>query len=424
MTDAAQRARQLCDALVGRRSGIVSAVNSVPGIDGDAPLHFVAARFAQPHRMGEDYAGANAGGVGGTHHGALIAALAESVERYGAASYDISRLRRCASTDLDAPFISPIECAPFSAAQRNASDFPFVWPAAQMPIYWVGAHGLHERSTMYVPAFSCFLPWIAPDEPPIFPGVSTGLACAESPELALRHAVCEIIERDAVGLTWLKGITPHRLNDSLVRDVAGEVLPPADHVDAYDITSDLAIPVFMVICRGCGPVGLLVSAGTACDPDPAIALRRAAQEASQTRVYVRQLVAADPAWRLQSHFANVNTFAQHARLYSQRPVLADRAFAFLDHAPEQATLPHVDADPLDAVARAHLAAAAVDLTQPWAAQIGLHVVRAVVPGLFPLHAIHTLPPLGHPRLANVARALPCGATRHKHDLWPYPHPFA
>src|SRR5207248_2132083 len=48
----------------------------------------------------------------------------------------------------------------------------------------------------------------------------------------------------------------------------------------------------------------------------------------------------------------------------------------------------------------------INLTQPWTASLGLNVVRVIIPSLLPLHAIHTLAPLGHPRLRNFSQALP------------------
>ena len=64
-----------------------------------------------------------------------------------------------------------------------------------------------------------------------------------------------------------------------------------------------------------------------------------------------------------------------------------------------------------------------DLTTPDVAELGLSVVRAVCPGLQPLHGNHHLPFLGRGRLWSVtdhfafARKNPT-----RRDLNPWPHP--
>ncbi|MGA2498253.1 MAG: YcaO-like family protein [Tepidisphaeraceae bacterium] len=421
MIAAGANAAELERGLVGRRSGIISSLRLVEGIDGDAPLYFAAARIAQTHRT-PGFDGQDCAGCGKTVDQAKIAALAEGVERYCAGSYRLESLERQAQRDLQGDSINPMDFAQFSAAQRRRG-FALATIGRHLPIRWIRGQWLGDGRPVWVPASACFLPWAGGDEPPVAPGTSTGLAAGESFAAAVDRAIGEIVERDAISLTWLKGVTPPRVSPALVKEVAGDLLPPADQVDVFDMTSDLGLPVFVAICRGPGPWGLLVSAGSACDRDPALALRRAATEASLTRVYVRQLVAQDPTWKLEGRFVNVDTFSRHARLYSQRPQLTAEAMAFLHGGPLVDRLPESGPGPEDSLRRAGMHAAVLDLTQPWSAGLGIHVARVLAPALFPLHATHTLPFLGHCRLADAGRALPRGRIRHGYNLWPYPHPF-
>jgi ribosomal protein S12 methylthiotransferase accessory factor len=206
------------------------------------------------------------------------------------------------------------------------------------------------------------------------------------------------------------------------------VLPPRDAVTVYDLRTDVGLPVFFVSCHGMGPRGPLVAVGAACHLEPDAALRKASMEASQDRVYVRLLMDRDPTWEPAPDFSNVTDFSLHARLYSHSPKLARRGFAFLDGHSSEAS-PFDDASATDlpslvaALGRRGIDGAVVDLTPPWAAALGLSVVRVVLPGLVPLHGNHTLRCLGHPRLAVWQKAMPRGRRTHDRAFWPYPHPM-
>jgi ribosomal protein S12 methylthiotransferase accessory factor len=162
--------------------------------------------------------------------------------------------------------------------------------------------------------------------------------------------------------------------------------------------------------------------------DAGTALRKAAMESSQDRAYVRMLIDRDPGWRPEADFSNVTDFSLHARLYSSSEALARRGMAFLE-GNDRASTAAFDGggarpgEALAALARRGISGAAVDLTPPWAAPLGLHVVRVVLPGLMPLHGNHTMRYLAHPRLARWSASMPGGVVRHARPLWPYPHPM-
>ncbi len=429
-----EKAVRVFEALVGRRSGIVRQVRAVPPIDGDARLEYIAATVANPHRdWAHDFRLA-CGGAGKTRPEALLAALGEGLERYLAGSYPRGGVLR-RQAELDGPAIAPGELAPFSEVQRGQPGFPFQAVSAETPLRWVAGRRLSDGAACVIPASAVYLPYRPEEgEPLVGPGLSTGLACGESLDAALLHATCEVIERDAVALTWLGGLSPPQIDPAVIAELAGDVLPPADDVAAYDLTSDLGIPVVWVVCRGEGPSGRLLSVGSACRLDAAEALRKAAIEAAQDRIYVRQLLALEPKWRPADDFSNVSDFSYHARLYSVRPELIDAAFGFLSGSGR--TTPHVGrlsravtdglGSPsyvIERLARAGHDGAWVDLAPDWAAAIGMYVVRVVIPSLMPLHGHHGLAYLGHPRLARRREAKPHAEVVHAEPVWPYPHPF-
>jgi len=432
----AQRCQEMFDALVGRRTGIVRDVRFVPTVDGDADLYHAAATTANSHPGTPTDMKSAVGGAGTTREAAVMASLGEALERYLASSYRHGHAPLRSEAELDCEAISAAAFAQFSPQQRCQEGFPFQQATQATSARWVNGRRLSSESPCAVPAFAVYLPYVPePGEAPIAPGISTGLACGDSQESALLGAVCEVIERDALALTWMTGITPPRIDQDSFLDQAGDLLPPRDECRAYDLTSDIGVPVVLVVCRGQGPSGRLLSVGSASRPDRDAAIRKAAMEASQDRVYVRHLVEQDPDWRPRPDYSNVTDFSYHARLYSVRPDLVDGAFAFLDGmATDRTFIPTLSqrereptGETLNRVIRRLLDSghdgAWVDLTPEWAKSQRLHVVKLVVPTLLPLHGDHRLPYLGHPRLADCRRAMPRGSKNHECPLWPYPHPF-
>lgn len=426
-----RRARELFLGLVGRRTGIVRQVALVDTMDGDAPLFHAGAQIANAHPYHGEHLGLGVGGCGLTRETALISALCEGVERYAAASYGPSKRGLLSRRELEGALsVDPASLVRFTARQRAEADFPLGPVDDTTKLRWELGWDLASGDPCLVPAFAVHLPYMLErDEPLVAMGLSTGLACGATLEEAVSKGLCEAVERDAMALTWVRGLTPPRVHDAVVAELVGHVLPPRDEVSAYDLTTDVGLPVFMVVCRGTGPRGPLVAVGAACHPDARSALRKAAMESSQDRAYVRMLVEREPAWSPAADFSNVTDFSLHARLYSASPALARRGLEFLEGNP--ATTARARFEPAGAESIPITAAlqipgisgAAVDLTPPWAASLGLRVARVVLPDLMPLHGNHTLRYLDHPRLARAEACFPRAVLRHGRPLWPYPHPM-
>jgi ribosomal protein S12 methylthiotransferase accessory factor len=250
------------------------------------------------------------------------------------------------------------------------------------------------------------------------------LACADSLDEAIERGICELIERDAMTIAWMKGVSPPRVDPVTVMEIAGEFAPPNDDVRVYDLTTDVGVPVMLAVCRGPSPFGQIIATGCTCRPDPRAALRHAMKEASQTRVYVRLLIEQDPHWQVEPDFSNVTDFSLHARMYTGRPKLVNRALAFLDHNDVSSrAFDDLSDDPIKREVTRSFDSMYVDLTQSWAESIGLYVVRVVANGLVPLHGDRRFVTVDHPRLANWVEVFPNGVRKHDHELWPYPHPF-
>jgi ribosomal protein S12 methylthiotransferase accessory factor len=412
ITEPAAVARQRLATLVSPDVGVIHRVDD--GVTQyDHPR--LAPAYAQMCETGALFGvrtTAHAGGMADDPEQAWLAAAGEAIERYCATAVPGSRLRRAAPAELTGPVVPPL---------------------------WLAGHGAHGRPISWVPGWQ--LRGAGPAEPAwlaasrvylahqddagqVAMPTSTGLACHADPWRALYAALLEVIERDAVMISWLARTGARPLRASLrwtaPRGNAVRFDRAPEQYRLYLLDSPTGAPVVFAVARGAqGQPGAAV--GAAAHPSLPHACRKALVEAHQTMQWATHMLAegrtpapsADQVHDLDAHVA-----------YYLDPARVD-AFAFLDGdgaAPEPAEyvelaqLP-VLPDPESACRRlvadviaAGLDCYAADVTAPEVRAAGLWVIRAVVPGLYPL-LVGTGPRPDHPRLPADA------------SVNPDPHPF-
>jgi ribosomal protein S12 methylthiotransferase accessory factor len=395
------------DALVSPDVGIVHRVD-----EGTAPYDHprLATAFAEPCDTEALFGAplqARAGGAAADRASAVRAAIGEAVERYSATCVPRGRLRRARAGELgDVPFAGP------EWLDGRGPDRPVDWvPGCRLRVVGPGEPAWVAASRAYL---------AGPEDPaPVAVPTSTGLAGHPEPWVALRAALLEVIERDAVMVTWLREQPVQRLATRLRwRTPGGEVRfdRAVERYELYRLPSPGAVPV--VLAAAYGSAGQPpVAVGAAADPDPVRAARRALVEARQTFEWAtRMAVAGTP---VPADPAGLEDLAEHVAYYLDPARLG--AFDFL-RAAAGGTL-ELDLDDLappapaesqcrtlvGRLADAGLAAFAVDVTSADVRSAGVWVVRAVVPGLYPLLVGRHAPE--HPR---VPRALALSRN---------PHPF-
>lgn len=150
---------------------------------------------------------------------------------------------------------------------------------------WLPYETVHARfKEPYPPGSGCF------------PMSTNGLASGNNREEAVFQGLCEVVERDATTLFELSA-SGRRVRRIDLRSIdAGPCRPVIERferagliVAAWDLTSDLGVPVFacQVVERADGP-GLMSapSEGFGCHPEKAVALMRSLLEAAQSRLAV------------------------------------------------------------------------------------------------------------------------------------------
>lgn len=215
---------------------------------------------------------------------------------------------------------------------------------------------------------------------------SNGLASGNVPFEALTHAMCEVIERDAVSL-WRAGgarslratcLDPSSVDDDDCRAVLDRFARAGVAVGLWDATADTSVATF--VCEVAEPAGdhlrpFLPGVGSGTHPRRGIALLRALTEAAQTRLTaitgarddlrVAQYVRALDETQRDAALARIAT--PPSRTFSDTPDAHHDGFdgdlAWL----------------LDRLSRAGVRQViAVDLAR---GDVGVPVVRVVIPGL-------------------------------------------
>jgi ribosomal protein S12 methylthiotransferase accessory factor len=253
------------------------------------------------------------------------------------------------------------------------------------PIALTRGRALASGGEILVPADWCLR---RPTGGPLgIPGaaLSTGCAAGSSFEAAAARALLEVVERDAAALWWIGGQRPRPLSvespglTEAVRLLRGLRLNASDRTSwLLDITTDLAIPCMAAVSVDATGRGL--ACGLAARLAPEQAARAAILEMCQMELAL-QVVEAKRRQRGEQALNEVD------RKHLERAASIDAGRCDLLHPAgcpsreggQAADDPKGELAALrDALARAHVEAALVDLSRP---ETGIPVVQAVAPAL-------------------------------------------
>lgn len=370
----------LLDRAIGWRCGVAAAVNPV----GRTPADPVISQYAAVTGPVDD--DNPAGGAALEPEPARRAAIGELLERYASARCRLPVVDR---RDLPAGerILTHDAFTLHSRDQRTRSDFPLRDSYCRTELTRV--HSMIDNTRVWVPANL-----VGTDPELGHLSTSNGLAAAPTTLQALLRASQELVERDALMITWLHQVAPRRVpTPDNVADIAD---PIGADVTVFDLTPAYSPhPVAMI-------AGTAQLAGR---PRNAVGL---ACRATFGEAVVKALL----EWAQGVAFAGVNAgkdlrttdlptgFDDHAVFYTRRPdlwrqlpiwggALAEppRTVRAGDHRVELADLVRgLDRHGIELLYR--------DLTTVDLAGCGVRAVRVLSPQLVPIHADHRWPHLG------------------------------
>ena len=216
-----------------------------------------------------------------------------------------------------------------------------------------------------------------------FAANTNGLASGNTFVEAALHAVCELIERDALTLWRLAGdrartstkMDPASVDFEAGRDLLDHYARAGLDVGLWNVTSDVDVPVFLCAVAERSDTSVEAELGAGCHPDREVALLRALTEAAQART--TRIAGSRDDFVPESYGSDAKLARNRAaRLWlGDAPRLSFDAVHSLSGATIEGDLQRVLAR-LQAIGIGQVVA--VDLTKP---DIGLPVARVVAAGL-------------------------------------------
>ncbi|EON2012645.1 YcaO-like family protein [Serratia ureilytica] len=362
---------------------------------------------------------------------AIVRAVAEAAERYATCVYHLRDVSVASFRELGADGLAA-DSLPRCSEEELADPLCPVKPIDDaQPLRWVEGYSLTDSRPRKIPLIMSHLyvrPW---ESERFWLPISTGVAAHTDLTTATVTAINEVIERDAIALTWLLQMplarirfdepVPDRLQDKFSRLAASGL-----EQLFFDATTDIGCPtIYGLQLRDGHPTSAqFVNCSTGFDPWGSCGkiIRESAMGRS---VLEHQLPVPD----------DIRDFIalEHGAIFMGRAEQRS-AFDFLTASERQMPISRLQAgQPQTPAAQLKKLVARfrqlkmdvviADMTTDELRDAGLHVVRAVIPALLPMTACYRARYLGHPRLREqqqrLSEQLGKAAT-----INPWPQPFA
>jgi ribosomal protein S12 methylthiotransferase accessory factor len=430
---------EVMDDLVDDRIGIVRWLGELPKQAGEPDFFHFYAEACNTKAFSGQGNFRNTGGASGDRATAMAKAVGEAVERYCPALFVQEQLPLARFSSAPFPCIRPDQFALYSQEQLSDPTFPHVRFDADTLVRWAKTSDVATGETWYVPAAMVYMPYYFNrdhGEESIAPRISTGLACHCSPAEAALSAICEVIERDAITILWQAKLGMPKIRiESLSkrnRDLVARFECCGHSVIILNITLDHHVPTILSVLRSCWPgMPALVFAASS-HPCSEVAIRKSLEELAHTRRLAQELKTQKPSFRPAMNYHNVIDQETHVHLYCDQASLrlAEFIFASGQEMDFEELETFATGDPVgdvqsvvEQISNIGHQVLLADITTSDVADLGLIVMRAVIPGFHPLFIGHKLRALGGFRLWGVPQKLGyVGITRATGDNLA-PHPF-
>jgi bacteriocin biosynthesis docking scaffold, sagD family len=417
--------------------GIIDHMMRIPGMSGDPRLVGYGVQSVNMRAMiGGDYTPLGAG-CGLKREEAFKASVGETVERYCSAFVNSEECVSGAYSSLNGRYrlVMPSEFSLFHEKQFKDDFFssvihPF---SSEVELTWTKVYSLTKGSYQYLPAQCVYLPFLR-DRKLITMGVSTGLSAHSSFYQAILNGLYEAVERDAVAIAWLQGLSQRKvIIPSWLRRYIDDLYPTGYDWHLFNITTDIEIPTIFGFCIGRAEYGDFIAVGAATRSTYASALRKTVREIGQSMLNFRYLLAQRKGSGAGcDDYRRLNSFDDHSYFYLVSPaakailndwITREETWAIGEDCEEWFT--HTKREirwALKKVSSCGCEMFVKDLTTVDARQLGLFVVKMFSPQLVPLSGDYRFYFKGGHRLYDVPGKLGY-SSRGYDELIQFPHPF-
>lgn len=440
--DSFRRLSEISEYLYDDEVGIIRSIKEIP-IEAGAPNFFRFIAIASNTQAFCKQRNFNTGaGTSTVRDTALAKAIGEAIERYCAAIYDPLEFPVYSYNNAPFPCIDPDRFALYDKTQFSQSNFPAVPFTKDTPIRWVAGFDPLTYKTAYIPAAMVYMPYYyykdsseAASESQIVQPISTGLACHCSLEEAAINAICEVIERDAFMITWQAMLsTPHVQIESLSRqniDLVRRFERAGFSVSLFNITTDINVPTILGVLRNDSveTTPIVFAASAALDPDEAV--HKSLEELEHTRYYCQNILETMPRLDFDINHQNIVDQKSHLNFWCDKKNVGLSNFIFesdkistIDEIKNFATGSskgdlQILMENINTIGHRTIL---YDLTTKDVLDLGLRVVRAIIPGFHPMFFGYAMRALGGKRLWTVPQKLGYKGIRNGRDNHS-PHPY-
>jgi ribosomal protein S12 methylthiotransferase accessory factor len=442
----------LPERLYGRKTGIIKQSGELLRNNEQPKVNVIVTAITNSLGLCQNQCDPGATGTGLDIKTSYLMAYGEAAERYCAALSEMHPHALSSYRDLKKSghfALSPDSLRLFSFEQYTDPEFRFLPFSEKTLIRWIKGKCLINSVPVYVPAAYVFNGYKPKNgEPSICPDIHPGVACGSSLESALFSALNEVIERDAMMIWWLNGLSMPGIEVQKTKQW-NQVFCGRDdrnmHFSFLWLRSDINVPV--VFCLLTDKRAGVIGSGCAARLDPHKALWKAICESVQT-------------WLLAIHLKKVQggnmQDSDGLALFPQRlfdtirdktpgvHVLNNLIYYFdrdkwdylrlicqPKHQVLLSELPNCEKGSvnsnieylLNEFKKIGLNPAFIDLTTPDVAEIGWRVVRTSVPGAVP-NLPMSYPPLGLTRLQSVPKKLGFDPSEYKKHKITAPLPYS
>ncbi|MCA9332409.1 YcaO-like family protein [Candidatus Saccharibacteria bacterium] len=326
-----------------------------------------------------------AGGIGRNEEDAKLAAIGEAIERYSATLIELP-LRHRDSITTDRIVTADKWCL-FTKEHRERADFPFKNIYSDNCMY-TNVYDLQTNKETWIPQ-----PLVAlRDDYKTGIPTSSGLAAGPSSYQALLRAIQELIERDALMMTWLHSIPARSIETptfykSQVKELNGEMW-------AFDLTPDYSPFPVIAVAGGIPKKGKWrYSLGVACRETWGAALDKAYLEWNQGVLfagiyekYVDTSYLKDP-FKLKSFDEHAIYYSIHPEEWNDLPFFKNRdQICELSIRGKEMTCEQALKTIKSSLNKSSINLYYRDITTIDACQLGIRVVRVASPDLAPIFA--------------------------------------
>jgi ribosomal protein S12 methylthiotransferase accessory factor len=367
----------------------------------------------------------------GSRKSARAIAVAEAAERYAGSEFLNQPMLTSNAESVPGLTIDLSSVPRCSEEEYNQPGCPLSPPDWQLPMRWVQGVDLYSNRKCFLPAVMALWGMKPLPSENFWYQISTGYAVHTSITSALFRAASEVVERDAIAITWMQQlplpVLAETVQDTETRALVGWAERHFMKLHLYDATTDVSLPTAYALLRA--PYDRRIATTVACATGLTLrsAAWKAALDAVATKLGLSSSTSAPPA--TISEIAQIEDGA----LFMGRPEMQP-AFNFLTNdndgrkisdknvvfaCNEQQGLRRL----VGILGGAAMEVIAVNRTTRELASAGLVAVVVIVPKLQPM-SLNPLAQLrAHPRLYSAPAKMHFRVLA-EHELNPFPQPFA